>query len=354
MNPNYWKDKKVFITGATGFKGAWLCLMLHKMGAEVYGYSKGVPTIPCLYQLAQTWKTDGKYIGDTRGDIRNLDLLKKSLAISNPSHVIHLAAQAIVREGFANPLDTFETNIMGTANVLEACRENPNVSTVLIVTTDKVYGEHPSIWGYRETDPVDYADPYSTSKACAELVTGCYRSTFMQKYGKKVATARAGNVIGGGDFAYRIVPMTMESLMKDTAPVVWDPNAARPWQYVLDCLNGYLTLLELAETDPKTYVGAWNFGPPITECMTVGALVDKLTALWSGGIVNWDRVGCPDQYNLNVDIRLDAQKAAVYLGWKPKFELEDTVKAIVDWYHGYQRGENVREICDLELMRYGL
>jgi CDP-glucose 4,6-dehydratase len=348
MNAEYWKGKKVFVTGHSGFKGSWLCMMLLQMRAEVYGYSKSYnPTTPNLYDLCK-----GLGVYSTWADINDYPTLERSLAESKATHVIHMAAQTIVKDGFEDPYNTFHINTMGTLNLLETCRKNPIVSKVLVVTTDKVYGENLGLWGYRETDPLKAADPYSTSKACAELITDCFRTSYMNKFGKQIMTARAGNVIGGGDFNYRLIPMTMESLMKGEKPPIWDPTARRPWQSVFDCLNGYLMLMETQLN------GAWNFGPRLEDCETVGTVVDKLCALWSDGTINWNTIECPDPYSLNTLLMLDTTKSNRLLNWHPKWNLETTIKEIVKWYKEYEfyvkypRKDDIRSICERAFDRW--
>lgn len=346
MNKDFWKNQQVFVTGHTGFKGTWLCLMLKRLGAAIYGYSKGYPTKPALYEQIKGWQfLDDSYV---LGDILDYDNLRRHLEGINPSIVIHLAAQTIVKDGFLNPQDTFMTNIIGTGNLLNACRDLP-IKAILIVTTDKVYGNQRRDWKYREDDPLGASDPYSTSKACAELITECYKKSFLQNI--PIATARAGNVIGGGDWQFRVVPMIMGALMKNEAPPIWDPYAIRPWQSVLDCLSGYLRLIEFAYENPDIYTGAWNFGPGTENFYTVGEVAKEICHLWEPP-VEFNYVSCPVTYNLNIDLQLDSTKAITTLGWKPKLNLDETIKALIDWYKLYKSGAIVKEICEATLDYY--
>jgi CDP-glucose 4,6-dehydratase len=239
-------------------------------------------------------------------------------------------------------------NTIGTGNVLNACRDLP-IEAILMITTDKVYKDQKGYWPYRETDELGAADPYSTSKACAELVIDCYRESFLSNV--PLASARAGNCVGGGDWGYRVIPMIMDALMKDEAPPIWDPYAMRPWQSVLDCLSGYLRLIEYAYENPMGYNGAWNFGPSPDECYTVGEIAKRLCELWDSTI-KFNYVECPIRYNLNVDLRLDSSKARKVLNWKPKWTLDDILENLVEWYLGYQNLINIRGLCELTLERY--
>ncbi len=252
-----------------------------------------------------------------------------------------MAAQTIVKEGFIHPLETFQTNIIGTANLLEACNKTKSIKAIVIVTTDKVYEDQQWPWGYRETDALGANDPYSTSKACAELIAATYRQ---DKLGNlPLATVRAGNVIGGGDFAYRVVPMIVEALAKGESPPIWDPYAIRPWQYVLDCLSGYMTLAEKLYEGPNPYLGSWNFGPSEEDYITVGELAILINDKWKGQ-KTFTKVDCPDLYNMNIDLRLNSSKARRILGWKPKWDVYQTIDKVVNWYKGYSKGYDVREL----------
>ncbi len=253
-----------------------------------------------------------------------------------------------MKDGFADPQGTFLTNTIGTGNVLNACRDLP-LRAILIITTDKVYKDTSDFWAYREIDELGAADPYSTSKACAELVVDCYRESFFGMV--PLATARAGNCVGGGDWGYRVVPMIMDALMKDEAPPIWDPYATRPWQSVLDCLSGYLRLVEYSYEDPTCYSSSWNIGPDSDEFYTVGEVAKRLCNRWDSAI-KFDYVKCPVTYNLNVDLRLDSSKARKVLNWKPRWNLDAILDDLVGWYTCYKHKIDVRDICNTTLDNY--
>lgn len=343
MNPAFWKDKVVLVTGNTGFKGTWLTLLLKRFGAKVYGYSISTPTDTSLFKLTHLDES----VTTCWKDVRDYEALRTYVHAYNPRYVIHMAAQAIVKDGYAFPRYTFDVNVMGTVNLLQSCLDAASIFGVLVVTTDKVYGEgYDTIWGFRETDPMKAADPYSTSKAMAELATQCYGNT-LNGYWGRVNTARAGNVIGFGDFAHRMIPMTMEALMKNTPPPIWDASAVRPWQSVLDCLNGYLTLLEEQDNHNE---GGWNFGPNPEEELTVGEVVDKICELWGGPYrVN---TGCPDKYTLDITLRLDSYKSRRLLGWKPRWSVDKTLEELVRGYRAYKDGVPAIQICEDTLDAY--
>lgn len=345
MNKDFWRDKKVLVTGHNGFKGSWLCLWLNQLGAEVYGFSlPDPPTTPSLYELAKV----NEVIRDAwSGSICNHSGITECVKGVKPEIVFHMAAQTIVKEGFLHPLGTFYTNIMGTATLLEACKKVDTIKSIVVVTTDKVYEDQQWPWGYRENDPLGANEPYSTSKACAELIAACYRQ---DKLGKlPLATARAGNVIAGGDFSYRLVPMIVEALAKDTSPPIWDPYAVRPWQHVLDCLSGYMSLAEKLYEGPNPYLGSWNFGPSDDDYITVGELAILINDCWRKQ-KTFTKVECPDLYNMNVDLRLNSSKARQILGWKPKWDVYHTVERVVNWYRGYSKGYPARELVYEDLI----
>jgi CDP-glucose 4,6-dehydratase len=340
MQPDFWKDKKVLITGHNGFKGSWLCLWLKRLGAEVYGFSlPDPPTQPSLYEKAHI---DELMDRSWPGTITNYYHINECVKALKPEIVFHLAAQTIVKEGFLNPLDTFQTNIIGTANVLQACEKVPSLQSIVVVTTDKVYEDQEWPWGYRESDPLGANDPYSTSKACAELVAACYRQDKMGNL--PLATARAGNVIAGGDFAYRVIPMIVEALAQGKEPPIWDPTAIRPWQHVLDCLNGYMILAERLYEGPNPYLGSWNFGPSEDDYLTVGDLTDNICNSWGDGLIGRKKVECPVTYNLGVDLRLNSSKARRILQWSPKWTVGYTASLVAHWYENFYKGKEAREL----------
>jgi len=352
MKPEFWRGKRVFITGHTGFKGSWLVLMLQAMGARIAGYALPPPTEPSLYALA---KVDAG-IESTTADIRDLDKLAATMRGFDPDIVLHLAAQSIVLHSYEDPVDNYSTNVMGTVHTLESVRRLKRPCTVVNVTTDKAYENMGWVWGYRETDRLGGHDPYSNSKACAELVGQCYRDSFfpparMAEHGVAIGNARAGNVIGGGDWTPRqLVPETMAAFARGEAVVLRHPSAIRPWQHVLDCLGGYLCLAEAMAGDPARYSGDWNFGPMDTELPPVAALVEALAAAW-GLDKAWQRdstVHAPEQMML----RLDVSKAALQLGWTPRLPVREAIGWVADWYRAFHGGADARTLCQQQIARH--
>lgn len=346
---NHYKGLKVLITGHTGFKGAWLAIWLKELGAEVIGYSLEAPTTPSLFELADI---ENK-ITHIPGDIRDLAHFQTVLQEHQPEIVFHLAAQSIVLEGYENPRETFDTNAMGTVTVLEAIRKVPAVKACLCITTDKCYENKNWIFGYRENDRLGGSDPYSASKAMAELAIQSYRLSFPSK--TAIASARAGNVIGGGDFSkHRILPDTMRAFMENQPVEVRNPESVRPWLHVFDPLQGYLTLGYLLITEGEKFAEAWNFGPMEQEGVKVQEIVEKAIEHWGSG--DWiDRSaqgGLPEKMLL----RLNWDKAAHQLGWKPVYNWENGIRETVNWFKGYQEySENpsaIYEMCVNHLQQY--
>jgi CDP-glucose 4,6-dehydratase len=330
MNPQFWRGKKVFLTGHTGFKGSWLSLWLARLGVAVTGYSLA-PTEdrPSLFELARIKSTMHASIF---GDIRDAVQLKKHLKLAQPEIVLHLAAQALVRESYHTPAETFATNVMGTVNLLEAVRETPSVQVCLNVTTDKCYQNQEWIWGYRENDRLGGADPYSASKACSELVSASYRqSFFVTPNTARIATARAGNVIGGGDYSTdRLVPDAIRAATSGTILSIRNPNAIRPWQHVLDPIHGYLELAsQLFEHRPGTE-DAWNFGPSLTEQLPVSGLLDVLQS-HLGRSFAWEASKDNHPHETH-QLRIDATKARQQLGWSPKLDINRAIEWTASWY----------------------
>lgn len=346
---NFWRGKKVFLTGHTGFKGAWLALWLHDLGAQVAGYALQPPTEPSLFRLCRL----AQLVNSHRGDVRDAARLNRLMRAARPEIVFHLAAQPIVRESYKVPAETFSTNVMGTVNVLEAARNCGSVRAVVNVTTDKVY-ENKSrvaslvsrVKSFKETDKLGGHDPYSSSKACSELVAQAYR----RSYGLNVATARAGNVIGGGDWAAdRLVPDFVRAVRAGKKLVLRHPQAVRPWQYVLEPLYGYLLLAEKLCRQPGRYAGAWNFGPDKKDAKTVAWLAGELCQLWGRAGFSLDRRKQPHEAGL---LMLDARKAKRDLGWRPKWDLPAALKHLVDWTRAYQAGLDMREVCLAQIKEY--
>ncbi|WP_246206909.1 CDP-glucose 4,6-dehydratase [Methylocystis heyeri] len=339
ISSSFWRNKRVFVTGHTGFKGSWLALMLARLNAQATGYALEPPTAPNLFDLARV----GDVIDDIRGDIRDLASLRAAMSASAPEIVIHMAAQPLVRASYEDPVATYATNVMGTVNVLEAARATPGVRAVLVVTTDKCYENKDWVWGYRETDALGGHDPYSNSKACAELVASAFRSSFFAGAGAaRIVTARAGNVVGGGDFAVdRIIPDAFRAFVSDHALHLRNPRAVRPWQHVLEPLTGYLMLVEAALDDSKRIDGGWNFGPGPASEQSVEALVTRfIEAFDSSARWTQDKGEHPHEANL---LRLDTARARELLGWSPLLDFGETVEWTARWYRALADRRDIRE-----------
>ena len=351
MNPKFWQGKKVLITGHTGFKGSWLSLWLQCKNSNVIGYALDPPTTPSLFETTKL----AKGMDSILGDIRDFVHLKEAISQHKPDIVIHMAAQALVRYSYANPLETYSTNIMGTVNVLEAVRDSPSVRAVVIVTSDKCYDNREWIWGYRENDAMGGNDPYSSSKGCAELVTSAYYKSYLSEKeyrgrGVAVASVRAGNVIAGGDWAEdRLIPDIIKAFMNNTTLVIRYPHAIRPWQHVLEPLNGYLCLAEKLWERGPDFAGAWNFGPD-DDAKPVSWVVEKLADLW-GESAHW-KLETTRQPHEDRYLKLDCSKAKSLLGWYPKLPLSTTLEWVAEWYKSYQQDKNMRSISEAEILRF--
>lgn len=332
----FYQGKKVLITGHTGFKGTWLCKCLLKLGAEVYGYSLEPPTSPSLYEICGMEKQMVSEIGD----IRDLSHLKAFFDKVQPEIVLHLAAQPIVRESYKNPVYTYETNVMGTVNILECVRTTESVKSFLNVTTDKVYENKEWQWGYRENEPLDGFDPYSNSKSCSELVTHSYKNSFFAQGQTAISTARAGNVIGGGDFAPdRIIPDCIRAAQEKKAIIVRNPHSIRPYQHVLEPLYVYLYIAMMQEKD-ENYAGYYNVGPDECDCVTTGELVDMFCDKWQEGI-NWKNMSEQNPVHEANFLKLDCSKLKAVFGWKPAFHVEEAIELTVDFAKKYLAGEDM-------------
>ena len=343
IDSGFWRGKRVYITGHTGFKGSWLCLLLQHLGAELKGYALSPATEPALFLEARVAQGMTSEIGD----VRDLATLTASLVDFDPEIVIHMAAQPLVLASYERPIETYETNIMGTAHLLEAVRHCPSVRAVVNVTTDKCYENNEWAWGYREADTLGGRDPYSSSKACAELVTAAYRESFLRKDNISVATARAGNVIGGGDWAEnRLIPDILRAFEAATPVVIRNHSATRPWQHVLEPLSGYLMLAERLFEKPNDYSGAWNFGPYDHNVRSVGWILDKMTNLWPDN--SW-RLDSNDRLHEATSLKLDISKASDVLGWKPTWDLVSTLEKIVSWHRCWAGGGDVTAACVNEI-----
>lgn len=336
-DPAFWRGKKVFLTGHTGFKGAWASLLLRRLGASVYGYALPPTHQSALFVTARL----ADDIKHRLADIRDLPTLRAAMAEAEPDIVIHMAAQALVRPSYEEPVETFATNVMGTVHVLEAARHLRAVRAILIVTTDKCYENNGAGAAFREDDRLGGNDPYSNSKACAELATHAYRSSFFNAEGARIATARAGNVFGGGDWARdRLVPDAMQAFLTGEALRIRNPNSVRPWQHALDPVLGYLELVERL-ADDQSFAGGWNFGPDAASEVPVGTVVDHLIALWGDG-ARWTADAGPHPHEAAY-LRLDCAKARSELGWRPQLDLAQGLRLTVDWYKALREGRDLRK-----------
>ena len=348
VDSSFWKGKKVFLTGHTGFKGSWLSLWLQNMGAVVKGYSLDVKTKPALFTQANVAAEMESEIGD----IRNLGQLTESMVSFSPDILIHMAAQPLVRLSYQEPVDTYTTNVIGTVNVLEAARKCINLKAIVSVTTDKCYENKEWEWGYRENEPMGGHDPYASSKGCAELVTSAYRRSFFStEHNASLASARAGNVIGGGDWAEdRLIPDILRAFEKSEPVVIRNPLSTRPWQHVLEPLSGYLVLAQELFLNGDEFAEGWNFGPKDEDCKPVSWILDKMVESW-GGNASWslDKKNNPHEAGF---LKLDCSKAAIRLKWKPKWHLQLTLKSIVDWHQIYSNGGDIKKQCLKEINTY--
>jgi len=352
MNAHFWNGKRVLLTGHTGFKGSWLSLWLQSRQAHVVGYALAPPTNPSLFEVAEV----GKGMTSVIGDIRDLQRLRAVFVEHQPEIVIHMAAQPLVRYSYSEPVETYSTNVMGTVNLLEAVRCTDSVKAVVNVTSDKCYENREWVWGYRENEAMGGYDPYSNSKGCAELVTAAYRNSYFHpdKYsdhGVALASARAGNVIGGGDWAEdRLIPDIMRAITQGQPVNIRNPHAIRPWQHVLEPLSGYLLLAEKLYEKGPSYAEAWNFGPSEDDAKPVQWIVESLTSAWGEG-ASWilDDGDHPHEAHY---LKLDCAKAKTHLSWRPKWHLEKTLTSIVEWHRAYQGGSDMRELTLQQIDQY--
>jgi len=353
MNVEFWKDKRVFITGHTGFKGAWLALWLQSLGAEVTGYALDAPSEVNLFEVANV----AKGMTSIEGDVRDAVALQAALNKAQADIVFHLAAQSLVLASYENPVETYSTNVMGTVNVLEAVRQSNTVKSVVIVTSDKCYNNKEWHWGYRENDAMGGFDPYSSSKGCAELVVESYRNSFFnpeqyETHGVGIATARAGNVIGGGDWAKdRLIPDVVNAFTQREPVMLRNPESTRPWQHVLEPLGAYMLLAERLFDNGKAYAEAWNFGPNEVDTKTTGWLVELLASYWK------DDAGYLIQHNEEakheaVYLRLDCSKAHSKLGWYPIWSIENAVESVADWYQAYLCEQDMQAFSLAQIQQY--
>lgn len=350
MDLSFYKGKKVFITGHTGFKGSWMCQMLLNAGAEVTGYALENVSDPDLFSVLHLAESMNSIIGD----VRNYEGLYQALKDNRPEIVIHMAAQPIVRESYVNPLYTYETNVMGTANVLEAVRNTDTVRSLINVTTDKVYRNREWIWGYRENEELDGYDPYSNSKSCSELVTASYRRSFFGERNVAISTLRAGNVIGGGDFAKdRIVPDCVRAAEAGKKIILRNPNAVRPYQHVLEPVSVYLHVAQKQYED-KSLEGAYNIGPEESNCITTGEIATLFCRKWeelSGRRQEWIVQGDGGPHEANL-LKLDCTKLKTTFDWKPVWNIEQAVAETTEWYYRCAEGEDMRSFTTEQIERY--
>ncbi|MDC1458483.1 CDP-glucose 4,6-dehydratase [Burkholderiaceae bacterium] len=352
MNPAFWQGKRVLLTGHTGFKGSWLSLWLQSMGAQVTGYALVPPTNPSLFEIAEVAQGMSSIIGD----IRDLAKLQAVFTEHQPEIVIHMAAQPLVRYSYQNPVETYATNVMGMVHLLEAVRNTPGVKSVVNITTDKCYENREWVWGYRENEPMGGFDPYSNSKGCAELVSAAYRSSFFNvdnyaQHGVSTATVRAGNVIGGGDWAQdRLIPDILAAFEHGRKVDIRNPHAIRPWQHVMEPLRGYLTLAEQLFEHGPSFGEGWNFGPNDEDAKPVSWLVEQMAALW-GKDAQW-QVDTGEHPHEAQYLKLDISKARSRLGWQPALSLKDALALIIDWSKQRKAGANMRQLTLAQLQAY--
>lgn len=348
VSSHFWRGKRVFLTGHTGFKGSWLSLWLQSMGAELHGLALAPPTTPSLFEVAGV----ASGMASTIGDIRDYETVRSAMAAFKPDVVIHMAAQPLVRLSYSEPVATYATNVMGTVHVLEAARHVGTVRAVVNVTTDKCYENKEWVWGYREDEPMGGHDPYSNSKGCSELVTSAYRRSFFQASAIALASARAGNVIGGGDWALdRLVPDTLKAFEKQQPVVIRNPHATRPWQHVLEPLSGYLVLAEnLYSERGQEFAEGWNFGPHDDDARPVQWIVEHLVKSWGNG-ASWQVDGGEHPHEANY-LKLDISKAKARMGWTPSWQLGTALEKITAWHSAWLAGQNMQQVCHRQIDEY--
>jgi CDP-glucose 4,6-dehydratase len=343
----FWRTKRVFLTGHTGFKGSWLTVCLSELGAEVHGLSLAPPTSPAMFDSCAL---SSLLASDTRADIRDAVAVQQAMQAAQPDIVLHLAAQPLVKVSYVSAADTYETNVMGTLRVLDAVRQSSSVKSVVVVTTDKCYENREWPWSYREIDALGGHDPYSSSKACAEILLSSYRRSFFAEAGVAVATARAGNVIGGGDWAQdRLVPDFLRAMDAGEALSVRASGAIRPWQHVLEPLHGYLLLAERLYQEGQAFADAWNFGPVEEDCRSVGWIADTLCELDSRASWQRDQVPHPHEAGL---LKLDSSKALSRLGWRPRWHLHQALRQTLAWHHAWLTGSDMLAFTRQQIHAY--
>jgi CDP-glucose 4,6-dehydratase len=351
MNNSFWVNKSVLVTGHTGFKGSWLSLVLHQLGANVTGYALEPEELSLFEQCRIEDLINSQY-----GDIRDVEQLGKVIKDSKPEIIIHMAAQPLVRESYINPVETYSVNVMGTVNLLENVRTTNGVRAVVNVTTDKCYENREWVWGYRENEPLGGYDPYSSSKACSELVTSAYRNSFFNadnygKHGVAIGSARAGNVIGGGDWSKdRLIPDCVRALLNEETIIIRNPDSIRPWQHVLEPLSGYLQLAEKLYVDGTQYAEPWNFGPYDVDAKPVEWIVNRLCQRW-GNNADFTVVDGPHPHEATY-LKLDCSKSVNGLGWEPRWNLDQAIEKIIEWTQAYKDGNDIKNVCYKQIAEY--
>ena len=352
VNRQFWQGKRVLLTGHTGFKGSWMSLWLQTLNADVKGYALAPPTEPSLFEVADV----ARNMSSVLGDVRDMVHLRRCIDEFQPEVAIHMAAQSLVRPSYADPIETYSTNVMGTVNMLEAVRHCRSVKAVIIVTSDKCYENREGTRGYRENDAMGGFDPYSSSKGCAELVTAAYRNSYFSDatggpHAPAVASVRAGNVIGGGDWATdRLVPDAVKAFIDKHPVLLRNPNAIRPWQHVMEPLAGYLALAEQLWNHGNNFAEAWNFGPEERDVRPVSWMVERLAELWGNSATLQTAEG--GRYHEANNLKLDCSKAKTRLGWRPRLPLETGLEWTADWYRAYLEGKNMRHFTQAQIQRY--
>ena len=347
VNPGFWRGKRVFLTGHTGFKGGWLSLWLQSMGAEVHGYAINPPTVTNLFTVAKVSKG---MVSSVIADIREASKLSHAMQLSKPEIVFHLAAQPLVRYSYTQPAETYEVNVMGTVNLLEAVRATPGVKAVVNVTTDKCYENREWVWGYRENESMGGFDPYSSSKGCAELVTSAYRRSFFEPAGISLASARAGNVIGGGDWAAdRLIPDFLRAMDAGETLQIRSPLSTRPWQHVLEPLSGYMLLAEQLYKNGASFAEAWNFGPTDEDAQSVRWIVERMAEMRKDITWQCDEASQPHEAN---SLKLDSSKAHKFLNWQPRWRLPIALQKTLDWHEAWRRTEDMHAVTLAQIVDY--
>jgi len=347
MIPEFWQGKSVFLTGHTGFKGGWLSLWLQSMGAQVHGYSLNPPTATNIFTVAEVGKGMASSV---IADIRDMEKFRQAMKLAQPEIVFHLAAQPLVRYSYVQPIETYAVNVMGTVNMLEAVRATSTVKAVVNITTDKCYENKEWVWGYRENEAMGGYDPYSSSKACAELVTSAYRQSFLEPSGIALASARAGNVIGGGDWSDdRLIPDFLKAMDKGETLNIRSPNSIRPWQHVLEPIYGYLLLAEQLYINGEDFSEAWNFGPEDEDAKTVQWIVEFLSEMREG--VMWQCDEKPQPHEANY-LKLDSSKAHNKLNWKPSWKLQMALQQTLDWHEAWKNDQNMFSVSLKQIKNY--